>query len=110
MLVLVVMEILKDRFMFLLKEGLTIVYKIEITSTHFFPQERNNMNKEKLEILKEYMEKKNIQKLIEKYKQKRDPRDMFQLVVKYVELDYIEPPIGIYDCDKYDYCSNIRCY
>lgn len=63
--------------MILLEEGFTIVYKIEINSTHFLPQGRNNLNKEELENLKNFIEKHRIEKSVGYDKIVRDIRDRF---------------------------------
>ncbi|GLJ22956.1 hypothetical protein SUGI_0433020 [Cryptomeria japonica] len=46
------------------------------------------------------MDKHKIHKPMDIDKTKRDPRDRFQPVVKYVDPDLIEPPHGTYECDQ----------
>ncbi|GLJ53767.1 hypothetical protein SUGI_1147380 [Cryptomeria japonica] len=104
------LEIPKDCFMIFLKEGLTIVYKIEIKNAHFFPQGRNNLNVEELEILQEYMEKhKKLQNLWPEVTEPTAIRDKFGPIVKDIDLeDEIVPPIGTYDCDYCEASSNVK--
>ncbi|GLJ16030.1 hypothetical protein SUGI_0265910 [Cryptomeria japonica] len=124
------MEIPKDRFMTLLQERVMLVYKADICSAHFFPQGKNKVNKEELELLNKYLEektkitkqeidkKKEELELLNKYleektkitKQEIDKKNSEKKTpyeIKWnttVDPDIV-PPLGTYECDNAD-CSN----
>ncbi|GLJ11161.1 hypothetical protein SUGI_0144920 [Cryptomeria japonica] len=92
------MEIPKDRFMLLLKEGMMIVYKVDIQSIHLFPHGKNKLNPEELDMLNKYLEEKEITKQETKDKN-RDPKIRHEASwCNTFDLDN-GPPLGTYDCD-----------
>ncbi|GLJ22944.1 hypothetical protein SUGI_0432870 [Cryptomeria japonica] len=98
------LEIPKDCFTILLKEGITIVYKTEIKFAHFFPQDSSNLNEEELQLLNKFLEEKKITKPAPETEPKKEKTDL-QFDPKDSDHNLIVPPLGTYECGK-GKCSN----
>ncbi|GLJ15891.1 hypothetical protein SUGI_0262410 [Cryptomeria japonica] len=108
-----ILEIPEDRFLILLKEGLTTVYKEEAKRAHFdfLLQGRNNLNEKEMDVLKDYMKSHNMMKLDKKRKAEPTGKERYEPVIKDPDASNLpDPLIGTYDIDQHEASSKRCCW
>ncbi|GLJ55533.1 hypothetical protein SUGI_1192710 [Cryptomeria japonica] len=100
------MEIPKNRFMTLLKDGVMLVYKKDIQSAHFFPSDKNNLNQEDLKLLNKYLEEKKITK--SDIEEENSKKERVQLTHWDANVEPgIDPSLGAFTSDDAECRNNI---